>query len=94
MYRSLALTLMLAGCTATSGAPNHPLVGTWKGEKTLTLGNSDYHYGSESGFWTAGRMDFRYKTESGAQGRCDFSLTGRELVMSGCRLAGHYTRIR
>jgi hypothetical protein len=25
----LALTLVLAGCTASGGPPDHPLVGTW-----------------------------------------------------------------
>lgn len=93
MHRCLMLTLLLAGCTASSGTPNHPLVGTWQGEKTLTLKTTDYRYGTETGFWTAGHSDFRYKTASGTQETCSFSLTGRTLVMSGCRLAGSYTRI-
>ena len=92
MNRCLVLTLMLAGCTASSGTPDHPLVGMWQGEKSLTLKNTDYRYGTESGFWSADRKEFRYKTASGAQEKCDFSLTGRVLVMSGCRLAGRYTR--
>ena len=92
MNRYLALTLMLAGCTASGMPPDHPLVGTWQGERHLTLKTTEYRYGSESGFWTAGRNDFRYKSASGTQEKCDFSLTGRVLVMSGCRLAGRYTR--
>jgi hypothetical protein len=92
MNRYLALTLLLAGCTASGGMPDHPLVGTWQGEKTLTLKTEDYRYGSETGYWSAGRNEFRYKTESGTRESCNFSLTGRVLVMSGCRLAGRYTR--
>jgi hypothetical protein len=92
MNRCLALTLLLAGCTASGDMPNHPLVGTWQGEKTLSLRTTEYKYGSETGYWTAGRNDFRYKTESGSKESCSFSLTGRVLVMSGCRLAGRYTR--
>jgi len=97
MKRCLALTLLLAGCAAPSSPPDHPLVGTWQGEKPLTLKNTEYQFGSETGFWSAGRKDFRYKKTEGAVSnttpeRCDFSLTGRVLVMSGCRLAGRYTR--
>jgi hypothetical protein len=90
----LALTLVLAGCTASGGPPDHPLVGSWQGEKALTLGNTDYRFGSETGYWSATRSEFRYKQESGAQERCDFSLNGRTLVMSSCRLAGRYTRMQ
>ena len=94
MKRCLALTLLLAGCAAPGNPPDHPLVGTWQGDKPLTLMTTEYQYGSETGFWSAGRHDFRYKktAPSGATERCDFSLTGRVLVMSGCRLAGRYTR--
>jgi outer membrane biogenesis lipoprotein LolB len=94
MPRCLALTLLLAGCTTAGNPPDHPLVGTWQGEKTLTLKTTNYQFGAETGFWTAGSNDFRYKKEGGGQERCDFSLTGRALVMSGCRLAGHYTRVQ
>jgi hypothetical protein len=94
MKRSLALTLMLmlAGCVATGNPPDHPLVGTWQGEKSLTLRTTEYRYGVETGYWTAGSNELRYKTASGKQERCNYSLTGRVLVMSGCRLAGRYTR--
>lgn len=92
MYRWLAPTLLLAGCTAAGNPPDHPLVGTWQGEKTLMLKTTEYQFGLEIGYWSAGRNDFRYKKAAGAQERCDFSLTGRVLVMSGCRLAGRYTR--
>jgi hypothetical protein len=89
----LMLMLTLAGCMAAGGPPDHPLVGTWQGPKALKLMTSDYQYGSETGFWSADRREFRYKKVAGTQERCDFSLTGRELVMSGCRLAGRYTRM-
>jgi hypothetical protein len=96
MKRCLALTLLLAGCVAPSSPPDHPLVGKWQGQKPLTLKTTEYQFGSEIGFWSAGRYDFRYKKASGAlqgsQERCDFSLYGRVLVMTGCRLAGRYTR--
>jgi hypothetical protein len=93
MIRWLTLTLLLAGCTAAGNPPDHPLVGSWAGEKPLTLRTTDYQYGSETGFWSAGRNEFRYKQQQwGKQEKCDFSLTGRVLVMSGCRLAGRYTR--
>jgi hypothetical protein len=92
MNRSLALALLLAGCTASGGPPDHPLVGSWQGERPLTLGNTQYRLGSETGYWSATRSEFRYKRASGAEERCDFSLNGRTLVMSGCRLAGRYTR--
>jgi hypothetical protein len=98
MKRCLALTLLLAGCASPTSPPDHPLVGTWQGVKPLTLKTTEYQFGSETGFWSAGRSDFSYKksaagpfTSSGSE-HCDFSLTGRVLVMSGCRLAGRYTR--
>ena len=94
MKRCLALTLLLAGCAAAGNPPDHPLVGSWQGEKPLTLKTTEYQFGSETGFWSAGRDDFRYKkTAAAPQESCDFSLTGRVLVMSGCRLAGRYTRM-
>jgi hypothetical protein len=88
----LAATLMLGGCAAASGLPDHPLVGSWQGEQSLTLKNSEYQYGAETGHWTAGRDEIRYKTSGGKQERCGYSLAGRVLVVSGCRLAGRYTR--
>jgi hypothetical protein len=97
MHRALALTLLLAGCTSAGNPPDHPLVGTWQGEKSLTLKTTEYRVGSETGYWSAGSSDFRFKKGAatplgGAQERCDYSLTGRVLVMTGCRLAGRYTR--
>jgi hypothetical protein len=93
MIRTLAAMLVLAGCTA-GRPPDHPLVGTWQGAKSLTLKNTEYRYGAETGYWTAGRNEIRYKTDSGKQARCDYSLTGRVLVVGGCGLAGRYTRVR
>src|SRR5262245_21018167 len=93
MTRCLSLMLLLAGCAAQSSPPDHPLVGSWRSEKPLTLKTTEYEFGSETGFWSAGSSDFRYKkAAASSQERCDFSLTGRVLVMSGCRLAGRYTR--
>lgn len=92
MRRILAATLLLAGCTGAGNPPDHPLVGRWQGTKRLTLKNTEYRYGAETGYWTADRKEFRYKTGSGREGHCSFSLTGRVLVMKGCHLAGRYTR--
>jgi hypothetical protein len=92
MIRIIAATLMLGGCAAATGMPDHPLVGTWQGEKSLTLKNSEYQFGMETGHWTGGRDEIRYKTSGGAQERCHYALTGRVLVVSGCRLAGRYMR--
>jgi hypothetical protein len=89
----LAATLMLAGCTTTGGPPDHPLVGSWKGEKSLILKTTEYQLGTETGHWTAGGKEIRYRTKSGKQARCDYALTGRVLVVSGCGLAGRYTRV-
>ena len=93
MTRWLAATLLLAGCVAAGGPPNHPLVGSWEGSTSLTLRTTEYQYGMETGHWTAGRSDFRYKTQTGRQERCAYTLTGRVLVLTGCRLAGRYTRL-
>jgi hypothetical protein len=93
MIRTLTAMLMLAGCTAAGVPPDHPLVGTWRGEKALTLKTTEYQHGTETGYWTAGRNEIRYKTASGKQARCDYSLTGRVLVVSGCPLAGRYARV-
>lgn len=92
MHRILAVTLLLAGCAVAGNPPDHPLVGTWEGQRFLTLRSTEYQFGMETGYWTAGRKEFRYKTSGGSQERCQYSLTGRVLVMSGCRLAGRYTR--
>jgi hypothetical protein len=92
MKKGVALMLLLSGCTAAGSPPNHPLVGTWQGDKTLTLETTKYVYGSETGFWSADRNEFSFKKGSGSKERCAFSLTGRVLVMTGCRLAGRYTR--
>ena len=93
MIRTLAATLMLAGCSAAGGPPDHPLVGSWQGQTPLRLKSTEYQYGAETGHWTAGSNEIRYKTATGKQERCGYSLTGRVLVVSGCRLAGQYTRV-
>ena len=93
MIRILAATLMLAGCAGAGNPPNHPLMGTWQGATSLTLKNTEYQYGMEAGYWTAGRNEIRYKTTAGQPERCAYALTGRVLVVSGCRLAGRYTRL-
>jgi hypothetical protein len=93
MARILAATLLLAGCTAAGNPPDHPLVGVWQGSTSLTLKTTEYQYGLETGYWTAGSNELRYKTASGRKERCGYALTGRTLVVSGCRLAGRYTRV-
>ena len=93
MTRILTAMLMLAGCAPAGGPPDHPLVGTWQGEKSLTLKTTEYQYGMETGYWTGGSREIRYKTASGKQQRCDYSLTGRQLVVTGCGFAGKYTRV-
>jgi hypothetical protein len=97
MYRSLILTLTLAGCSTPMGPPPHPIAGsTWQGQKTLTLTTTEYTYDAETGHWTAGSKEFRYKGVEGKewpQERCNLSYTGRLMVLSDCRLAGRYTRM-
>jgi hypothetical protein len=93
MTRILAATLMLGGCAVAGTAPNHPLVGIWQGEQSLTLKTTEYQYGMETGYWTAGVNDFRYKKTGGQQERCTYALSGRVLTISGCRLAGRYNRV-
>jgi hypothetical protein len=94
MTRMLAIALFLASCTTAEGPPQHPLVGTRHGNQTLNLAATEYVHGTETGSWTAGRSDFRYKKAGGVAERCNFSLTGRTLVLSDCRLAGEYIRAR
>jgi hypothetical protein len=95
----LAVILLLGGCAASEGPPVHPLAGTWQGDKVLTLTLTEYSYGSEKGSWTADRSVFRYKTADGTRGnaqaseRCNFSLAGRVLTLSNCRIAGRFTRM-
>jgi hypothetical protein len=93
MNKALPVALLLAGCTTPMGPPPHPIAGTtWMGEKTLVLSTTEYIYGLEAGFWTAGTKEFRYKKHGGAQERCVMSVAGRTMVLTGCRLAGRYTR--
>ena len=99
MKRCLALTLLLAGCAAQPAARR--TIPWWEPGMARSRSRSrprNISSGRETGFWSAGRNDFRYKKSAAgpltnaASERCDFSLTGRVLVMSGCRLAGRYTR--
>ena len=93
-----AIALALAGCTASEGPPAHPLVGTWEGPKVLTLSVTEYTYGgSERGAWTADRSTFKYAKSDMAlnkQERCVFSLIGRDLSLTDCRIAGRFTRVQ
>ncbi len=93
MRLGIPLCLALAGC-ATATQPAHPLMGMWVGQKSLVLDVSTYSYGEEHGDWTGGGRTFRYKRSgsSGAPEECGFSLRGRILEISGCRLAGRYRR--
>ena len=59
----------------------------------LILRVSEYSFGDERGDWTADSRTFRYKSLGAMKPeKCDFSLTGRRLTLSQCRLAGHYRR--
>ncbi|KAB2918998.1 MAG: hypothetical protein F9K29_07185 [Hyphomicrobiaceae bacterium] len=97
MRYTILILVALTGC-ATSGQPPHPLAGTWHGAKTLTLGVTDYWIGDERGSWSADTRTFRFVMDSGtlavvrAEERCHFSLSGRTLVLSGCRMSGRYVR--
>jgi len=97
MNRGAALALLLAGCTASEGPPAHPLVGTWEGAKVLTLHVTEYSFGSERGHWSADRSSFKYANSDmpiNKQERCQFSLTGRVLALTDCRIAGRFTRVQ
>ena len=83
---------VLAGC-ATSEPPKHPLVGTWRGNRTLTLTSNEYVYGSERGFWSADRHTLRYVAGAKPEEQCSFNLVGRNLTLGDCRLAGEYRRV-
>ena len=97
MHRGAALALLLAGCTASGGPPAHPLVGSWRGAQVLTLNVTEYSYGSEHGHWSADRSSFKF-AKSGMpidkQERCTFSLDGRVLALTDCRIAGRFTRMQ
>jgi hypothetical protein len=93
MNKALPLALLLAGCTTPMGPPPHPIAGTtWKGDKTLVLTTTEYVYESESGSWTADTKEFRYRRHGGAPERCSMTIVGRAMILSGCRLAGRFTR--
>jgi hypothetical protein len=88
------LTLLLAGCTTSMGPPPHPIAGsTWQGQKGLTLTTTEYTFAGETGHWTAGKNEFRYKRAGGKQERCNFALAGKIMTLSECRLAGRYARV-
>ena len=89
-YAVLGLAF-LAGC-AVSEPPKHPLVGTWRGSRTLTLNSSEYVYGSERGYWSADRNTLRYVAGVKPEEQCSFSLVGRNMTLGDCRLAGEYRR--
>jgi len=60
----------------------------------------NYSYGLERGHWSADRSSFRYvkADDTPAIGRtyerCSFSIIGRALVLSDCRMAGRFTRMQ
>jgi hypothetical protein len=90
--------IMLSGCMA-GGPPDHPLTATWKGAKTLELSAVGYRYGDEFGSWSVDKRTLRLvRNDPGGQPaakgeeRCNYSLHGRILIVSDCRLAGRYER--
>ena len=91
---AIILAFALPGCVA-SNVPPHPLAGNWHGDKVLSLGVSEYWIGDERGHWSADKRALRFVRDDGAkvEDRCQFTLTGRTMVLSHCRLAGRYVRI-
>jgi hypothetical protein len=65
----------------------------------LELATTEYRFGDEQGHWTADARSLRYAAQSisptakRVQERCDFSLVGRALTLTNCRLAGRYHRV-
>jgi hypothetical protein len=63
----------------------------------LTLHVTEYSFGSERGHWSADRSSFKYANSDmpiNKQERCQFSLTGRVLALTDCRIAGRFTRVQ
>ena len=98
MRYAIPIMVTLSGCVA-GGPPDHPLTATWQGEKTLELSPAGYRFGEEFGSWSVDKQILRFvRNDPGGQPvrrgeeRCNYSLNGRVLMVSDCRLAGRYTR--
>ena len=97
MRYAIPMMILVSGCMA-GGPPDHPLTATWRGPTTLELTAAGYRFGDEFGSWSVDRQTLRIvRSESGqpaqkAEERCNYSLNGRVLTVSDCRLAGRYMR--
>jgi hypothetical protein len=97
MRYTIPVVIMVSGCVA-GGPPDHPLTATWQGTKTLELSAVGYRSGDEFGSWSVDKQTIRIvRDPSGqptekAEERCNYSLNGRVLIVSDCRLAGRYVR--
>jgi hypothetical protein len=97
MRYAIPMMIMLSGCMA-GGPPDHPLTATWRGTHTLELTAAGYRFGDELGSWSVEKHTLRIvRNESGQaaqkkEERCNYSLNGRVLTVSDCRLAGRYMR--
>ena len=98
MRYTIPIIFMLSGCMA-GGPPDHPLTATWQGATTLELSAAGYRFGEEFGSWSVDKQTLRIVSKDAAgqparkgEERCNYSLNGRVLTVSGCRLAGRYVR--
>ena len=98
MRYAILIFIALSGCVA-GGPPDHPLTATWQGAKTLELSAAGYRFGEEFGSWSVDKQTLRLVSKDpGGQlarkgeERCNYSLNGRVLTVSDCRLAGRYVR--
>lgn len=99
MRYAIPMMIMVSGCMA-GGPPDHPLTATWRGTNTLELTAAGYRFADEFGYWSVEKQTLRIvrSDPSGnpaqkGEERCNYSLNGRILVVSDCRLAGRYVRV-
>jgi hypothetical protein len=98
MRYTIPTVIMLSGCVAGGGPPDHPLTATWQGAKTLELSATGYRFGDEFGAWSVEKQTLRLVRDTGGEParkgeeRCSYSLNGRILIVSDCRFAGRYVR--
>jgi hypothetical protein len=98
MRCAILISMMVSGCVA-GGPPDHPLTATWHGAKTLELSAAGYRFGDEFGSWSVDKQTLRLikgdpvgQPAAAGEERCNYSLNGRVLFVTDCRLAGRYLR--